>query len=203
MVQIIRTSLIPPLKWKNGGGVTREVIRVPPGGDSFRWRVSIAQIDAAGPFSNFAGYLRTLVLLRGSGVELCGAGAQPIQLREVGDSVVFDGALPIHCRLLGSACTDLNLMVDQSMRAPRSWIARVMERQPFDVEAGSIRLVFAVAGALDLLSEGTRVRLDEWDLAVMAPGDVVSVAPVWAAAATPSSAAAPLVFFATLDDNSA
>jgi hypothetical protein len=35
-----------------------------------RWRVSIAQLDALGPFSDFAGYARKLVLLRGRGVRL-------------------------------------------------------------------------------------------------------------------------------------
>ena len=51
--------------WKNGGGVTHEIIRVPAEGD-FHWRLSVAEIDRSGPFSDFTGYSRTMVLLAGS-----------------------------------------------------------------------------------------------------------------------------------------
>ena len=69
-MRIIRQSDFTVTPWKNGGGVTREALRVPPRGDSFHWRVSVAQIDRSGPFSEFAAYNRTMVLLRGSGVDL-------------------------------------------------------------------------------------------------------------------------------------
>ncbi|EGD04024.1 hypothetical protein B1M_13530, partial [Burkholderia sp. TJI49] len=43
--------------WKNGGGVTREIAAFPPGAalDAFAWRVSVADVGAAGPFSRFDG----------------------------------------------------------------------------------------------------------------------------------------------------
>ena len=69
-MKIIRHASLEPKPWKNGGGVTREALRVPPSGDPFQWRVSLAQIDASGPFSDFTGYDRTLVLLEGGGLSL-------------------------------------------------------------------------------------------------------------------------------------
>jgi hypothetical protein len=44
---------LPATPWKNGGGLTREVLWQPAGAslDDFDWRVSVAQIDSDGPFS--------------------------------------------------------------------------------------------------------------------------------------------------------
>ena len=69
-LQIIRRASFTATPWKNGGGITHEAIRVPAGGDTFRWRVSVAHIDASGPFSEFAEYNRKMVLLQGAGIDL-------------------------------------------------------------------------------------------------------------------------------------
>jgi len=41
--------------WKNGGGTTREILRVPAEPTAFDWRLSLATIDSPGPFSAFEG----------------------------------------------------------------------------------------------------------------------------------------------------
>ena len=99
-MQIVRKSSFTATRWKNGGGITHEVIRVPAGDGMFRWRLSVAQIDASGPFSNFAGYDRKMVLLRGAGVRLTFDAAPPVSLLEVGDMAQFDGALKTDCQLV-------------------------------------------------------------------------------------------------------
>src|SRR5438445_12789240 len=99
-MQIIRRSSLVPVPWKNGGGITHEMIRVPATGDPFLWRVSIAQIDASGPFSSFTGYSRKMVLLRGAGLRLKFAAGADRQLGEVGDMAAFDGAIATQCELL-------------------------------------------------------------------------------------------------------
>src|SRR5580693_5381496 len=113
-LQIIRKHSFTAAPWKNGGGITYEAIRVPAGGDSFRWRVSVAHIDASGPFSDFAAYNRKMVLLRGSGLTLEFADGPHRVLRHVGDLAEFDGAVATHCELLNGPCVDLNLMVSKS-----------------------------------------------------------------------------------------
>lgn len=95
--------------WKNGGGVTREVCVFPAGAgmDDFLWRISMAEVAEAGPFSVFEGIDRHLTLLRGR-----------LQLtfddREVvlgpGDSLVFDGAARCHGTPLDGPVSDLNVM---------------------------------------------------------------------------------------------
>jgi len=102
----------PELPWANGGGVTRQVAIDPPGAtlaSGFRWRVSIAQVAMAGPFSHLPGIDRSLWLLAGDGVVLDVAGrcvelVQPLQRFD------FAGETPISCTLRGGPCEDLNVM---------------------------------------------------------------------------------------------
>ncbi len=54
--------------WKNGYGTTLD-IAIAPGSDP-AWRVSLASIERAGPFSDFTGYDRTIVVVSGSGCVL-------------------------------------------------------------------------------------------------------------------------------------
>ena len=65
-------SALPAQPWKNGGGVTREVLCLPEGSgfERFDWRVSIAHIASSGPFSSFPGVDRVITLLEGAGVHL-------------------------------------------------------------------------------------------------------------------------------------
>jgi len=124
-VQIIRQSSFRTTPWKNGGGVTHEAVRVPADGAIFHWRVSVATIAASGPFSDFSGYRRCMVLLAGAGVELRFADGTRASLREVGALIAFDGGLAAHCELWAGECTDLNLMVSAALPAPRVRVLRL------------------------------------------------------------------------------
>jgi environmental stress-induced protein Ves len=68
---IVRADEVAPQPWKNGGGVTRELLRIgsPRSGD-WLLRVSLADIEADGPFSAFAGMTRWFAVLAGGGVAL-------------------------------------------------------------------------------------------------------------------------------------
>src|ERR1700692_4544347 len=109
-MQIIRRSSLVPVPWKNGGGITHEMIRVPATADPFLWRVSIAQIDASGPFSNFTGYSRKMVLLRGAGLRLKSAAGPDRHLHDIGDMAEFDGAVATACELVNGPGTALNML---------------------------------------------------------------------------------------------
>ncbi|AFT90501.1 HutD/Ves family protein [Paraburkholderia phenoliruptrix] len=99
--------------WKNGGGVTREVAAFPEGAalDAFVWRVSVADVGQAGPFSRFAGIDRTLALLSGAGMLLDEAGGVTHALREPLAIARFAGETAIDARLVDGATRDFNLMV--------------------------------------------------------------------------------------------
>lgn len=165
-IKIIRRSSFTALPWKNGGGITHEAIRVPPTGDAFLWRVSVAQIDSSGPFSDFAGYDRKMVLLRGRGIALQFAGGKHCALRRVGDLVEFDGAISTRCELLDGPCVDLNLMVSKSLRTA----ARIEHpSEPVRVAAihGETTLIFAIQDPLSLDGAAESTRLEPWDLAIL------------------------------------
>lgn len=99
--------------WKNGGGITRQIVCRPPGADmdGFDWRVSIATIAAAGPFSAFPGADRVIMLLEGAGVRLhCGAAGVDHRLDTPLVPFAFAGDVELDCELLGGPSTDLNVM---------------------------------------------------------------------------------------------
>ena len=112
MIHTFDTAALPATPWKNGGGTTREIVCQPPGAgmDSFDWRVSIATIAAAGPFSAFPGVDRVILLLDGAGVHLHGGGIDH-RLDTPGVPFAFPGDVALGCELLGGASTDFNLMV--------------------------------------------------------------------------------------------
>jgi uncharacterized protein len=166
-LQIVRRSSFTATPWKNGGGITHEAMRVPVRGDPFLWRVSVAHIDASGPFSEFAAHDRKMVLLRGAGVDLKFADGSRQLLRRVGDLVEFDGAVPAHCDLLNGPCVDLNLMVSKQGSA----FVRV-ERIDTPLELGAApdetTLVFPVDRSVTLeIPSAEAARLEPWDLAVL------------------------------------
>ncbi len=165
-IKIIRRCSFSATTWKNGGGITHEAIRVPPAGDQFLWRVSLAQIDSSGPFSEFSGYDRKMALLQGRGIALAFGNGDACELRSVGDYVEFDGAWPARCDLLDGPCVDLNLMVAKSLRAA----ARVERRQQAATVAaspGETTLILGILHPLLLTGGGQATRLEPWDLAIL------------------------------------
>jgi environmental stress-induced protein Ves len=193
-LKIIRKSSFKATPWKNGGGVTHEAIRVPATGDAFLWRVSVAHIDSSGPFSDFAGYSRNMVLLRGSGLRLEFADGGRRVLRRIGESAQFDGAMATHCELLDGPCVDLNFIVSKALQAE----ARVLALEGSLTVPASSRtaLIFSIETPLSLDADaGEPVRLDPWDLAVVSHGTArLSRIPAGQLSAPGT------VFFATISD---
>jgi len=188
-LQIVRKASFTATPWKNGGGITHEAIRVPASGEPFRWRVSVAHIDASGPFSDFAGYRRNMVLLQGAGIALNFADGKQRVLRRIGEVVQFDGALSTHCELLGGPCVDLNLMVSKSMGDVPVRVAQLDVPLPVAASCHDSTLVFAIDGAVVLAGDGGEsVTLEPWDLAVLShlPGQAYRLASL--DSSTPASA---------------
>ena len=98
--------------WKNGGGTTTEIMAWPTGAglDAFEWRVSMASVAEAGPFSSFPGVDRSLGLLAGEGIDLDIDGRGTVELRPGAHPAVFPGDVPVGARLVGGAILDLNVM---------------------------------------------------------------------------------------------
>ena len=166
-MQIVRQSQFKASPWKNGGGITHEAMRVPDMG-TFRWRVSIAHIDAPGPFSDFAGYARTMVLLRGSGVALRLSDGSRRLMRSPGDLVQFNGELGAECELLNGPCVDLNLMTSHAMGPVQARVERLRGSLPYALRKDQSLVVFPIDAPLQIHpSDGNAAILEPWDLAVL------------------------------------
>jgi environmental stress-induced protein Ves len=166
-MQIVRQSQFKASPWKNGGGITHEAMRVPERG-AYRWRVSIAHIDAPGPFSDFAGYARTMVLLRGSGVALRLSDGTRRIMRAAGDLAQFNGALGVKCELLNGPCVDLNLMTAHAMGPAQVRVERLRGSLPYAVRKDQSLVVFPIDAPLQIHpSGGNAAILEPWDLAVL------------------------------------
>lgn len=169
---------------------------MPADGDPFVWRVSIAQIDSSGPFSDFAAYNRKMVLLKGDGALLEFADGRQRALRRAGDLAEFDGALATHCTLLGGPCVDLNLMVAKSQDVVVSveWLPTVHGSLQANASPAESTLIFGIDETLALrIGSGEILHLEPWDLAIMSNGSgrVTRLQ-------QPGSAAAGAVFIATI-----
>ena len=111
-LSLLRASDYQRVRWKNDGGWTTEIAREPADAtQAFRWRVSIADIESDGPFSNFPGVDRDLLLLAGNGIELDIDGAPPLRLTERFRRAHFAGESNVDCRLLAGPTRDFNVMV--------------------------------------------------------------------------------------------
>ena len=145
---------------------------MPPAGDPFLWRLSVAEIGAAGPFSDFTGYRRILVLLEGEGVLLDFADGSRAALRSVGEMLEFDGALAAECHLLGGPCRDLNLMLANTLPPARVQIGRVTAPLTLATGAQEWLLLFCIEGRARVACDGTGEILEAGDLAATCGGAV-------------------------------
>lgn len=148
-------------RWKNGGGVTRDVAVFPAGAshDDFVWRASIATIAAAGPFSPFPGVDRTLIVLGGELVMKIGDTAH--RLRPGSAARRFAGEDPVNAAPVGEACTVLNIMVRRgacSARVDRWQAARA-------TSAGT--LLFLAAGTTSVTVANRRFDLSANDVLLL------------------------------------
>ena len=108
-VDLVQTK---PMLWRNGGGLTRELLQWPAGGrpDSWRLRVSVADVEHSGPFSPYPGIDRWIAVLEGAGATLAlPSGARTITPAD--EPLTFPGEDQPHCHLLQGRTRDLNLMV--------------------------------------------------------------------------------------------
>ncbi len=141
---IVPLAEVAPSRWRNGGGVTRELLAWPDSAD-WVWRMSVAEVAASGPFSHFDGVRRWFAVLGGAGVRLTIDGHSH-ELTDSSAPLCFDGASAVHCQLLDGATQDFNLML-RSDRASAQ-MQRVAGVLAFDASASSVVAVYAMeAGA--------------------------------------------------------
>ena len=140
---LVRTADVPARSWQNGGGVTRELLAL-PAADAWRVRVSVAEVDADGPFSVFDGVERWFAVLAGNGVVLT-VGSSEHRCTPDDDAFVFDGTATTACRLIDGPTRDLNLM----LRGVHGAMARVVSGAAWQPRARECGLYATAAGTVE------------------------------------------------------
>jgi len=129
---IIKSSQYKEMPWKNGGGRTAEIDRVPQT-ERYLWRVSSATVSVDGEFSLFPGFERLLVVIRGPGLWLNETKLEPLK------PFRFPGEQPINCRLIGGEVRDLGLIFDrEKVRAEMICISEERPKPAKDLLASYI-----------------------------------------------------------------
>lgn len=144
-LHLIDLHACTPQPWRNGGGLTRELLAWPQAAD-WRLRVSVARIAHSGPFSAFPGVWRGFTVLHGEGVVLDLPSGR-VTLTPADDPVAFDGEAAPHCHLIDGPTEDLNLMARRD-----AGHAALRRARPGDAVEGATRWRGVFAGGL--------VRLD-------------------------------------------
>ena len=175
-MQVIQREAYRRMPWKNGQGLTEEVMAFPEGAgvDGFDWRLSIAHVDADGPFSPFPGIDRTIALLEGEGLALDLPDGRTVTLSPGGEPFPFPGEWTVSSRNLGGPTVDLNIMTR------RGRVDHVMRRMALDggrrIDAEDMTLVVvcmecAVTGSSggEALSRFDTILLDAGQSAEIEP----------------------------------
>jgi environmental stress-induced protein Ves len=145
------------MPWRNGAGVTREIARELAQGENFAWRLSLASLQANGPFSSYAGYQRCVALVEGRGFRLHVAGTGTKTLAARGAHVLFAGAAAASCELLDGPCTDLSLIVHEPGTIDSVTRLAISAEQSVQDAPGKLQAFFVLHGAIKCVPLGPMI----------------------------------------------
>jgi len=111
VARVVRTGEVRAQEWANGGGTTRELLLAADGS----WRISLADVDADGPFSSFAGRHRLLTVVDGPVLRLVVDGEET--LVEPRRPFAFDGGAEVSASVPEGPVRVLNVIADPSVEA--------------------------------------------------------------------------------------
>jgi hypothetical protein len=164
------------MSWKNGGGTTTELMVEPDGtAAGYEWRLSIADVAQSGPFSNFSGYDRAIMLVDGAGFNLEFDQAPAQSLTRSFDPVRFDGGWQTNCTLIDGPVRDFNLIVRHGTPALLEVHRLVPGTEPLAAAALMILHLFhgQVSACGRHLAAGETLRIDGAD----SPVEVAAMRP--------------------------
>ncbi|MFJ2581982.1 HutD family protein [Kitasatospora aureofaciens] len=166
-IQVLRASERPATAWLNGGGVTREVAGFPAGAGlaGFDWRVSLADVAAAGPFSPFPGIDRVITLVDGPGMVLTVDGTEH-RVDAPYRPFAFPGEAATDCRLLAGPVVDFNVMTRRGKVTAD--VGLITAPASADVPSGGAVLVVCLSGTAAVgTTAGDDARLARYDAALL------------------------------------
>ena len=171
-MKIVKLDDVETHPWRNGGGVTRDLLAWPAAAD-WQLRISVAEVACDGPFSAYPGVERWFAVVQGAGVVLH-FGDQDRRLAHETPPLRFDGAVAPGCTLIDGATRDLNLLVrkdaghgEMRVVAPGAeWHSPAPLRAVFSVHPAELRVDGLPVAALPAGSLAWRAAAagERWEL---------------------------------------
>ena len=151
------------MPWKNGLGITREVISRPAsdGSGGFDWRISLATVGASGPFSVFAGIDRTIAVLQGDGMQLTVDGKREPPLLVASPPFAFSGDAEVQADCLGGETLDLNVMSRRGIIVHHMTKIAVSAAQTLAMSGNTVAIVFRGDAVVEIDSMRSAVGLGD------------------------------------------
>ena len=165
-MRVIRYAELKAQPWLNGGGSTRVLEADAPGSD-FGWRISIASVDQAGPFSALPGIDRVITLIEGEFLLLEVDGAE--HGLEKYRPFRFSGDSAVSGEPVGSS-TDLNVMTRRGAFQGFTTVLELSKKRPHPVFPGQWAVLLQGAATVSVPgpdgSAGEPVALARYDAVV-------------------------------------
>lgn len=169
-MRLIRAADCRRMPWKNGGGETIEIAIHPAGSglDDFDWRVSMARVEADGPFSAFPGIDRTLAVLEGEGINLEIGGGISV-LTTASPPLTFPADVATAASLIAGPITDLNVMSRRG-RSTHS-VTRFAIREPAEIVAtAEATFILCQSGSARAMADGEEFEIGRFDALLIEAG---------------------------------
>ena len=171
----MRSRVIPAneyrrVRWKNGLGWTREIVRVPDR-DDWEWRLSIAEIERDAEFSTFPGIDRELVLLSGNGLRIVFDDGEARTLLPPHDQLRFAGECKARGELVDGTTHDFNLMWRRDRLDAQLWRRPLVGPMLLFAEPGTSWAVHLLSGRAEFTDGSDLPLLEAGDSVVLEAGD--------------------------------
>lgn len=167
-ISVIRHDDHQLVPWKNGLGMTREVANAHDSEGRMLWRISLATVDRDGPFSDFTGYRRIIMLLEGKGMTLdFGEHGRAVMDRPF-VPVPFDGGWATSATLHDGPTRDLNVVTSAGKANGAVAVLEPGNRTVNLAPAHAVTLLYMLRGVAEVqgggrpwvLVAGEALRLD-------------------------------------------
>lgn len=146
-VDVLRAADRVAVPWRNGAGVTSEVLVSPQdGGTDFSWRLSIATVDSNAVFSTFEGVDRVILALSEHGLDLVHEG-ESIHLGAF-ERHAFAGEDSVASANVLAQTLDLNLMTRRGEFSGTLEAYPVSGRLSISVSDAEVVVVVVAQGAV-------------------------------------------------------
>lgn len=180
--KIISPEEFKTVPWKNGKGMTKELfVKFEQGRSEYAFRISIAGVTENGPFSDFSGYDRILMMLEGNGITLEHSDGTVNEIKNYADMAVFSGDLKTEAMLKDGPIKDFNVMTLRGVC--RSEVIAINGEAAFTEDDGEL-LICCCGDFIEVESKDRKVTVEHYHLlhiteitsgAIRITGDAIAV----------------------------